>query len=172
LSGERKPVLRVEEPLVSYEQVLLSQINFCAKASSEAFPLCVDNLISLLPLELRVEVLREYDEVRSALVKYILEEATDACRVNDVSINCELAWAEMLDIRDRVVSKVKAERPGMYSKHGHVLGGLVLDLLTSGKPVQHLAGYKLKFSIVLHKLLELQIVAPKSAALYVGRVEG
>jgi hypothetical protein len=172
LSGERKSVLRVEEPLVSYEQILLSQINFCAKVSSEAFPLCVDNLISLLPLELRVEVLREYDEVKSVLVKYILEEAGDACRVNDVSLNCELAWTEMLDMRDRVVSKVKAERPGMYLKHGHVLGGVVLDLLTSGKPVQHLAGYKLKFSIVLHKLLELQIVAPKSAALYVGRVEG
>jgi len=79
LSSERKSrsVLKAEEPLVSYEQVLLSQINYCAKVSSEEFPLCVDNLISLLPSELRAEVLREYTEVKSTLKKYIVEEVKE-----------------------------------------------------------------------------------------------
>jgi len=172
LSGEKKSrsVLRAEEPLVSYEQVLLSQINYCAKVSSESFSLCVDNLISLLPSELRAEVLREYDEIESLLVKHIVEEVKD-CRLEDEHLTCDLALVEALETHDRVVSRVKAEKPDLYLKHGHVLGGLVLDLLIN-KPVQHIANYKLKFSIVLHKLLELQIVAPKNAALYVGRVEG
>jgi len=176
LSGEERSgsVLRVEEPLVSYEQVLLSQINYCAKASSKGFPLCVDNLISLLPLELRAELLREYSEIISTLVKYIIEEAAGPCRLKDTSLICELALEDMFEVRNRVVSKVKAEKPDLYLKHGHVLGGLVLNLLTSNKPeqLQHLADHKLKFSIVLHKLLEQQIVAPKSATLYVGRVKG
>jgi hypothetical protein len=172
LSGEKRSrsVLRVEEPLVSYEQVLLSQINYCAKVSSESFSLCVDNLISLLPSELRAEVLREYDEIESLLVKHIVEDVKN-CRLEDGRLTCDLALVEGFEARDRVVSRVKVEKPDLYFKHGHVLGGLVLDLLIN-RPMQPVANYKLKFSIVLNKLLELQIVAPKSAALYVGRVEG
>jgi hypothetical protein len=170
LSGEKRSVLRAEEPLVSYEQVLLSQINYCAKCPPEVFPLCVTNLISLLPFELRVEVLREYDEIKSLLVKYILEEVKN-CRLEDGHLVCGLFWDDMYVAHNKVVSRVNAEKPELYLKHGHVLGGLVIDLLTIDKPVQHIAGYKLKFSIVLHKLLESKIIAPKSAALYVGRVE-
>jgi hypothetical protein len=167
-------VLKAEEPLVSYEQVLLSQISYCAKVSSDEFPLCVDNLISLLPSELRAEVIKEYREVGSTLVKYIVEEVK-GCTLEEWGLDCDLKM-NIYDARNVVVSKVRAERPDLYMKHGHVLSDFVLDLLASAARLQDLinpvARSKLKFSIVLRKLLELQIVAPKSSAIYVGRVEG
>lgn len=176
MNDERKPrsVLKTEEPLVSYEQVLLSQINYCAKVSGNEFPLCVNNLISLLPLELRAEVLREYTEVKSTLEKYIAE-GVKSCRFEEWGLVCDLKM-HIYDAWNVVLSRVMAKRPDLYMKHGHVLGGVVLDLLARAGRVQSfmqpVARSELKFSIVLHKLLELQIVAPKSSAIYVGRVEG
>lgn len=176
MSSEKRSrsVLKAEEPLVSYEQVLLSQINYCAKVSSKEFPLCVNNLISLLPSELRAEVLREYIEVKSALEKYIVEEVK-SCRLEERGLDCDLEM-DIYDACNVVLSKVMAERPDLYMKHGHALGGFILDLIASAGRVQvfnqPIARSELKFSIVLHKLLELQIVAPKSSAIYVGRVEG
>jgi hypothetical protein len=135
LSNERnRSVLKAEEPLVSYEQVLLSQINYCAKVSSTEFPLCVDNLISLLPSELRAEVLREYIEVKSTLEKYIVEEV-ESCRLEKWGLDCDLEM-NIYDARNMVLSKVMAERPDLYMKHGHILGGVVLDLLASAGRIQ------------------------------------
>ncbi len=176
MSNERVPrsVLKAEEPLVSYEQVLLSQIDYCAKVSRKEFPLCVDNLISLLPSELRAEVLREYIEVKGTLEKYIVEEV-EGCTLEEWGLECDLKM-RIYDACNVVLNRVMAERPDLYMKHGHVLGGVVLDLLASAGRIRDfmspVARSKLKFSIVLHKLLELQIVAPKSSAIYVGRVEG
>jgi hypothetical protein len=156
LNNESKSrfVIGVEEPLVSYEQVLLSQINHCAKVPHELFPLCVDNLVSLLPLELRAEVLREYEEVKGLLVKYIVEVVNE-CRVENGGLVCDLPPYEMLVARDRVVNKVKAEKPDLYLKHGHVLEGVVLSLLEGYKQMNSVAMYELEFSIVMDKLEKL-----------------
>jgi hypothetical protein len=171
LSSEKKSrsVLRAEEPLVSYEQVLLSQINYCAKVSKEQYPLCIDNLVSLLPIDLRAVVINEYDQIMKLLNDYIRKEKPECCEINDV-IKCTCCGIESFEIGNRILLMFKEEHPDLYLKHKHVLRRLIPEILNiRGIDVSRSA---LMFSIMLNLLLELKIIGPKSITPHIGRVKG
>jgi hypothetical protein len=172
--GPVGPVTRAEQPLVSYEQVLLSQINHCSKID-KGFGLCVDNLVSLLPSEIRVEVLNEYDSIIDLLIKCILEE-TKKCELKHGFLICHVWDEELQKTWNGALSRVKRERPDLYTKHGHIISDMILKLITDAYILKKIdlsiVPSKLMFSIVLDKLFEKQIIAPKTTAINIGHVEG
>jgi hypothetical protein len=167
------PVVKAEEPLVSYEQVLLSQISHCSKIRTD-FEFCVDNLVSLLPPELKSEVFKEFNSIIGLLQDYILEE-TNKCKLVGGFLECTVEGDEFLVTWSKTLSRVKKERPDLYFKYRHTIDEMIFRLLISFRPSPFKvdnAYSKLMFSIVIQKLLESQIIAPKNSAIHVGHVQG
>ena len=163
-----KSIVKAEEPMISYERILLSQIDYCTKVSKEQYPLCIDNLVSLLPIDLRVAVTNEYDQIMNLLNDYIRKERPECCEINDV-IRCACR-VESFEIGNRILLVFKEEHPDLYLKHKHVLRRLILEILDIGRI--DVSKSALMFSIVLNLLLELKIIGPKSITPHIGRVKG
>jgi hypothetical protein len=168
LSKNVKSIVKAEEPMISYERILLSQIDYCTKVSKEQYPLCIDNLVSLLPIDLRVAVTNEYDQIMDLLNDYIRKERPECCEINDV-IKC-FCSAESFEIGNRILLVFKEEHPDFYLKHKHILRRLILEILDIRRI--DVSKSALMFSIVLNLLLELKIIGPKSITPHIGRVKG
>lgn len=146
----------------------MSQIDYCTKVSKEQYPLCIDNLVSLLPLDLRVVVTNEYDQIMNLLNDYIRKENPECCEINDV-IKC-VCGIEAFEIGNRILLMFKEEHSDLYLKHKHVLRRLILEILDIR--MIDVSKSALMFSIVLNLLLELKIMGPKSITPHIGRVKG
>jgi hypothetical protein len=168
LSKNVKSIVKAEEPMISYERILLSQIDYCTKVSKEQYPLCIDNLVSLLPIDLRVAVTNEYDQIMDLLNDYIRKERPECCEINDV-IKC-FCSAESFEIGNRILLVFKEEHPDFYLKHKHILRRLILEILDIRRI--DVSKSALMFSIVLNLLLELKIIGPKLITPHIGRVKG
>lgn len=172
LSKTVKSIVKAEEPMVSYERILLSQIDYCTKVSKEQYPLCVKNLVSLLPVELRVAVINEYDRIMSLLYDYVRGERPHCCEISDngVSVRCVCGGVDLIDVGNRILFMFMKEHSDLYLKYKHVLGGVVSEILDVSRT--GVLKSALMFSIVLDLLLELKIVGPKSITPHIGRVKG
>jgi len=164
-----KSIVKAEEPMVSYERILLSQIDYCGKVSKEQYPLCIDNLVSLLPIDLRVAVANEYDQIMDLIHDYIRKEKPGCCNISD-AILCFCKGDKLYMIASKILFMFKEEHPDLYLKHRHVLKGSILDILDIERT--GVSRNALMFSIVLNLLLELKIIGPKSITPHIGRVEG
>jgi hypothetical protein len=164
-----RSIVKAEEPMVSYERILLSQIDYCGKVSNEQYPLCVNNLISLLPIDLRATIINEYDQIMDLIHDYIRKETPSCCEIHD-TILCTCKGDELYKIGDKILSMFKQEHPDLYLKHRHVLKGLILDILDLGRI--GISKSALMFSIALDTLIELNIIGPKSITPHIGRVKG
>jgi hypothetical protein len=166
---DRVSIVKAEEPMVSYEKILLSQIEYCGKVSKEEYPLCVNNLVSLLTTELRATIINEYDQIMGLIRGYIEKENIYCCTVSG-AILCTCCLEDAFKIGAKILRALKEEHPDLYLKHRHVLRGFIIGILNP-----EWAGVSksaLMFSIVLNTLLELKIIGPKSTPPYIGRVEG
>jgi len=164
-----KSIVKAEEPMVSYERILLSQIDYCGKVSKEQYPLCVNNLISLLPIDLRATITNEHDQIMDLIHDYIRKENPPCCKIRD-TILCVCKVDRLYEIGDKILLMFKQEHPDLYLKHRHVLKGLILDILDFERI--GVSKSALMFSIVLDTLLELKIIGPKSITPHIGRVKG
>jgi hypothetical protein len=169
LSKNAKSIVKAEEPMISYERILLSQIDYCSKVSKEQYSLCIDNLISLLPVDLRTVVANEYEQIMNLLHDYIRKERPDCCEISD-TIVCVCGAAELIRIASRILFMFKKEHPDLYLKHKHVLRRVTQEILDMERLGVSIGA--LMFSIVLNLLLELKIIGPKSITPHIGRVEG
>jgi hypothetical protein len=164
-----KSIVKAEEPMVSYERILLSQIDYCGKVSKEQYPLCVNNLISLLPIDLRATIINEYDQIMDLIHGYIRKEKPSCCKIND-AILCFCKGDKLSMLGNKILLMFKEEHLDLYLKHRHVLKELILDILDFERI--GVSKSALMFSIVLDTLLELKIIGPKSITPHIGRVKG
>jgi hypothetical protein len=169
LTENTRFIVKAEEPMVSYERILLSQIDYCGKVSKEQYPLCVENLFSLLPIDLRATIINEYDQIMDLIQDYIRKEKPSCCKIND-AILCLCKGDKLSMIGSKILHMLKEEHLDLYLKHRHVLKELILDILDFERI--SVSKSALMFSIVLNLLLELKIIGPKSITPHIGRVEG
>jgi hypothetical protein len=129
---------------------------------------CVNNLVSLLPIDLRAAIINEYDQIIDLIHDYIRKEKPSCCKITDAVV-C-ICRIESFKIASKIMFMFKEEHPDLYLKHRHVLKGSILDILD----IERIGVSKsaLMFSIVLNTLLELKIIGPKSITPHIGRVEG
>jgi hypothetical protein len=167
-----KSIVKAEEPMVSYERILLSQIDYCGKASAQQYSLCVDNLFSLLPVDLRVAVANEYDRIfgliRDYVLDYVREKNLHCCKADNDTIQCYCT------VEPRMIQSIaamfKKEHPDLYLKHRHVLKWVIRETLNMQEP--GISKSALMFSVMLNLLIELKIIGPRSTTPHIGRVEG
>jgi hypothetical protein len=174
------PLEKVLEAAISYEQVLLSQISYCSKLTnliSETFSnegiqylrdrrlslmVCVDNLISLLPKDLRLKVfereLRIKREIRERLADYARKYG---CPKRDT---CEEEKIEA--IMSEVSRAVNEEIPG----YAHLIRRVVAWFV-EGESVLVVCLYQLRLALVVDVLMEEGIIGLKQSSLFVGRVD-
>jgi hypothetical protein len=165
-------VSRIPEPLVSYEYVLLTQVSHCAKTSYAEYPLCVDNLISLLPLELQERVIAEYTRVVRRVLSYIRELNLECCRETLESAGvcyCE-GYEEKRALR-ALLDLVEERGDRELLVYRHILPTLISSIVSAHPEKPPVGVWKLKFTIATRLLLESGVIGPKTGALFIGRVE-
>jgi hypothetical protein len=91
--GRRLLALRVAPvPGITYEEVLLSLLNYCSRFVGAELENCCNNLISVLPLELEEEVSERFRRIDSAVRRYADSPVGTSSLVDRVvSENPELA---------------------------------------------------------------------------------
>jgi len=163
-------VVKIPEPLISYEQVLLSQIHFCAKVSHEQYPLCVDNLISLLPIEIKEQVNERYDQILGIIRNHLKKLKLDCCNSLDLYDFCTCLQDDVTITKKEILENIKIETPALYTKYVHILPAVISNILNPTN--QPISPWKLKFTIASELLIELGIIAPKPSLSYIGSAEG
>jgi hypothetical protein len=150
-------VRRVDEAQLTYDQIILSQINYCSKAVGVAYNACVSNLVSMLPLSLREEVNKRFITLYRAIK----------------GIACPEESEEHL-IRRReapsIVGKIALEHPTLFHRYGSTLPSLIYSLCTWEARVRGIATgvYRLWFAIVLEVLEEAGFIGLKGSQVFIG----
>ena len=169
------PLEKVLEAAISYEQVLLSQISYCSKLtnlisetfsnegvqylrnSSSSLVVCVKNLITLLPKDLRLRVLSRAREIVRRIADYANEYE---CFRNDTCGIKEL---------DAVESAVKRAILKEFPEYAHVID-FPLDLVVRGG--ESSVGMNLfMLALVVDLLMEEGIIGLRRTGFFVGRVD-
>ena len=170
---------KVLEAAISYEQVLLSQISYCAKLtnlisynydygddnlyeSDNKFSLsvCIDNLISLLPKDLRMKFFNKEKEIKNKIFDYAKNYE---CIKNDTCKDEEL---------DKIILELGKKLSKEFPEYSHLLK-LVIPYLIKRKIEKFLFVKYLQFQLVLiiDTLVEEGIIGLKRSTLFVGRVD-
>ena len=169
------PLEKVLEAAISYEQVLLSQISYCSKLtnlisetlsnegvqylrnSSSSLIVCVKNLITLLPKDLRLRVLSRAREIVRRIADYASKYE---CFRNNTCGEKEL---------DAVESAVKRDILKEFPEYAHVID-FPLDLVVRGG--ESSVGMNLfMLALVVDLLMEEGIIGLRRTGLFVGRVD-
>jgi hypothetical protein len=168
-------ISKIPEALITYDQVILSQINHCAKLSGlfietssgtihrdVDLAVCVESLRSLLPLALRKKV----EEKIAWYRQWVYERASKyICFKNKTCASDKEAYKRMIN---EIISE--AEFPG----YRHVIDGVVNYFLWPYD--KHLAIHIIKFSqfkltLIVDLLAEEGIIGLKQPTLFVGGVK-
>jgi hypothetical protein len=179
LDRESNPLEKVLETVISYEQVLLSQISYCAKLthlisynygygddvayeSDNIFSLsvCIDNLISLLPKDLRMKFFNKEKEIIRKIKSYVKNYE---CLKND---SCKDDELEKIKISINV--KLSDELP----EYSHLTKYIVEYFITEEESKLISVKYKqFQFALIIDVLMEEGIIGLKQSSLFVGRVD-
>jgi len=169
---------KVLEAAISYEQVLLSQISYCAKLtnlisynydygddivyeSDNEFSLevCVSNLISLVPRDLRLKFFDKEKEIK----KKILDYANNyECIKND---NCE---DNELDV---IASEIRKKLSKELPEYSHLIGFLIDFLVIKKSKYSFVKYLQFQLALIVDLLIEEGIIGLKRSSLFVGRVD-
>jgi hypothetical protein len=174
--GSSVNISKIPEALITYDQVLLSQINHCAKLSGLVIKtgsgtihrevdlaVCVDSLRSLLPITLRKKV----EEKIAWYRRWVFERASKyECFKKKTCARDIKAFERMID---EIMNEAVEEFPG----YSHVFDGVLYYYLWPYD--EHQAGPIIKFSqfkltLIVDLLAEEGIIALKQPSLFVGGV--
>jgi hypothetical protein len=148
-------VRRVDEAQLTYDQIILSQINFCSKISGAAYDACVSNLVSMLPSSLK-------DEVNKRFITLYRAIKTLACNERDELL---IGKREVFSI----VEKIVLDHPYLY-RYASALPSLIYTLCSKSARIKNTARglYRLWFSIVLEVLEEAGFIGLKGSQVFIG----
>ena len=175
MSGNTKSIIKTEEPLVSYERVLLSQIDYCGKVSDVQYPTCVDNLFALLPTDIKTIVANKYNQVLSVVLDYVVayakEKGFNCCKeYSDGIIICHCdPYTERISA---IASLIKENHPDLYLRYRHVIKPIITYIFSTNSRIPTIAFSILMYTIIIDTLLEHKIIAPSGGTIHIGRVEG
>jgi len=150
-------VRRVDEAQLTYDQIILSQINFCSKVVGVYYNACVSNLVSMLPSSVREEVNKRVLTLYRA-IKDI------ACPESDVEKL--IRWREAPSILWKIIH----DHPSLFHRYGSVLPSLIYTLCTKEARLRGNARgfYRLWFAIVLEVLEEVGFIGLKGSQVFIG----
>jgi hypothetical protein len=150
-------VRRVDEAQLTYDQIILSQINYCSKAVGVAYNACVSNLVSMLPLSLREEVNKRFITLYRAIKGVACPEESE-----EHLIRRQEAFS--------IVGKIALEHPTLFHRYGSTLPSLIYSLCTKEAVLRGIATgvYRLWFAIVLEVLEEAGFIGLKGSQLFIG----
>jgi len=169
------PLEKVLEAAISYEQVLLSQVSYCSKQtnlisetisnegvqylrnSSLSLMVCVKNLITLLPKDLRLRVFSREREIVRRITDYANRYE---CFRNDTCGEKEL---------DAIESAVRKAIVKEFPEYAHVID-FPLDLVIRGE-ASNMGMNLFRLALVVDVLMEEGIIGLKQSSLFVGRVD-
>jgi len=174
MEKKSKDIIRTQEPLVSYEQVLLSQVDYCGKVSITRFPLCVDYLISLLPQELRGRVLERLEEITTIVKSLVLKQPY--CFKEQLKLGiCSISGLDYPNHMGSVLEEIRRKHQKLYERYSYILPSVV-RAFTYVHEDPHtkvpLGIYKLKAALAIEALMEEGIIGPKERALAIGVARG
>jgi hypothetical protein len=168
----------VLEAAISYEQVLLSQISYCAKLThlisysygygddvayetDNRFSLsvCIDNLISLLPKDLRMKFFDKEKEIKKKILDYAKNYE---CVKND---NCK--DNELDEIIPNILGKLSKEFP----EYSHLIKYLITYLIREESKYGFVKYLQFRLALIIDVLVEEGIIGLKQSSLFVGRVD-
>jgi hypothetical protein len=150
-------VRRVDEAQLTYDQIILSQINYCSKAVGVAYNACVSNLVSMLPLSLREEVNKRFLTLYRAIKRIACPEESEEHLIRRQEASS-------------IVGKIALEHPTLFHRYGSTLPSLIYSLCTREARVRGIATgvYRLWFSIVLEVLEETGFIGLKGSQVFIG----
>jgi len=169
------PLEKVLEAAISYEQVLLSQISYCSKLtnlinetfsnegvqylrnSSSSLMVCVKNLITLLPKDLRLRVFSREREIEEKIADYASKHK---CFKDNTCGEKEL---------DAVESAVRKAILKELPEYTHVIM-YPLSLVIRGE-TSSIGMNIFRLALVVDILMEEGIIGLKQSSLFVGRVD-
>jgi hypothetical protein len=168
---------KVLEAAISYEQVLLSQISYCAKLThlisysyghgddvvyenDNRFSLdvCVSNLISLLPKDLRMKFFNKEKEIKKKILNYA---SNYECIKNDSCKDNEL---------DAIVSDIRKKLSKELYEYSHLIGFLI-DYLIKKSNYSFIKYLQFQLALIVDVLVEEGVIGLKRSSLFVGRVD-
>jgi hypothetical protein len=151
-------IKKVVEPVMSYEELLLNQINYCAKILDEHFLVCIERLMDIIPKEVEEEVLRMFKKIVKPINNFLNE---DRCR----SLNSSSNEDELLRSYVNEIYKNYDEDFHLYERFVYYLVRAYCD-----RNYISYARALLKFRIIINVLEESGLLGLKNKGLYVGRV--
>jgi hypothetical protein len=153
-------VRRVDEAQLTYDQIILSQIDYCSKVIGVAYNACVSNLVSMLPLSLREEVNKRFLTLYRTIKGVACPEA-DSDDVEQLK-----RWREA----GSILWKIIRDHPSLFHHYGSVLPSLIYSLCTKEAALRrHIRGiYRLWFAIVLEVLEETGFIGLKGSQVFIG----
>ena len=170
-------VARVPEAVLTYEQIILSQINHCTKLTGlvvssntgmvERYTdlnFCVNSLISLLPLEMRLRFKERLDWYRN----WVLERARRyECFKNKTC-------GENRELLDTMIKEIYTEAKQAFPGYSHILNGFVAYVVwpyNQYYPYIIIHYHLFRLTLVIDMLAEEGIIGLKQPSLYVGGVK-
>jgi hypothetical protein len=169
------PLEKVLEAAISYEQVLLSQISYCSKLTnlasetissegiqylrdnSMSLMVCVKNLITLLPKDLRLRVFSREREIEEKIADYASKHEC---------FKSKTCGEKELDVIESAVRKAILKELPEYT---HVIV-YPLSLVVRGE-TSSIGMDIFRLALVVDILMEEGIIGLKQSSLFVGRVD-
>ena len=177
LGREGSQLEKVLEAAISYEQVLLSQISYCAKLThlishsygygddvayetDNRFSLsvCIDNLISLLPKNLRIKFFDKEKEIKKKILDYA---SNYECIKNDSCKDNEL---------DMIVSDIRKILSKELPEYSHLIRYVIEFIINKKSKYNFIKYLQFQLVLIIDTLIEEGIIGLKQSSLFVGRV--
>jgi len=171
---------RIPEAVMTYEQVLLSQINHCAKLSGLIIKagtqtihrdldivVCVNSLQSLLPIELR----KKLEERINWFKRWIFERANRyECFRNKTCGKSSEEFKKFKAMVDEIANEASEQFPG----YSHIINGFISFLLWPYEVQETfnvVSAWQFKLTLIVDLLAEEGIIGLKQPTLFVGGVK-
>ena len=175
---KEKDVDKVFEGAIPYESILLSQISYCSKAvkpsaytnypSTLAFISCVENLISLIPPNTKLKIIRKYNEICESVMKVLrsYEDDFKFCRSDSPE------YRKRVSVCVKLVSDVYDVLKDKYPQYEPVLKEFIKYLIYPKDefPTYEVAKGKILLAITIEALIEDGLVGLKSDQISIGSV--
>jgi hypothetical protein len=150
-------VRRVDEAQLTYDQIILSQIDYCSKVVGVYYNACVSNLVSMLPLSLREEVNKRFLTLYRAIKRIACPEESEEHLIRSREAP-SILW------------KIIHDHPSLFHRYGSTLPSLIYSLCTREARLRGVATgvYRLWFAIVLEVLEEAGFIGLKGSQVFIG----